>query len=146
MNEMERRVKNLEEKADEKTGKRVCFAWCEVGESEEQALERWRRENPGEGDVTLYAVGWADKVTWPSNKQAPTKGAALSIEIEKLYSELEEAGFSRAEVSAMVKGEAPIPSEPVAVKPVEAMPAKEEKTLEVVKAYDLVSLFASRRR
>ena len=61
MNEMERRVKNLEERAEEKRGKRVTYIWTKPGEPEDVALERWRKENPGEdeGDLLVFLVSWA---------------------------------------------------------------------------------------
>ena len=61
MNEMERRVKSLEERAEEKRGKRVTYIWTEASEPEDVALERWRKENPGEdeGALVVFLVSWA---------------------------------------------------------------------------------------
>jgi len=62
MNDMERRVKKLEEKADKKSGKHIEFIWTESDEDVEQAKEKWRREHPGEEqDVILYCVCWKDE-------------------------------------------------------------------------------------
>ncbi len=64
MNEMERRVKNLEAKADEKRGKRVAYCWIEPDEDEEAALAKWKEENGGEDPgLEVFIVSWASTVT-----------------------------------------------------------------------------------
>ena len=115
-------------------------------------------ENPGQEDAELVFVGWADESTMPPQHSQPEpqhRASEIDREIERLYSELEEEGFSREQVSAMVKGETPIPSsEPVAVEPVgtmlsapqEAPDDKQTPMVESVRPMDLLELFAKRRR
>jgi hypothetical protein len=163
MNGLDHRMKRVEEAAHNAGGKRVAYCWIEPDEDEDAALAKWKEENGGEDpDLEVFIVRWATERTMPPHKPEPgvatmLPGAALSIddEIEKLYSELEQAGFTREQVSAMVKGEMAIPSEtkveerPVipepekAPQPEEAKPAHEEPTM---KAEDLCKLFAVRRR
>ena len=148
MNEMVRRVKKLEEKADAKTGKRIEFIWCKPNEDEEQLKEAWSKEHPRkEQNVELICVGWADESTWLPHHEPGVgtrlPGDALSVDekIEQTLSELEASRVSRADALRMARGEVPIPAE------AEPAPTSEpgQKELTEKKAEELARLFSTRR-
>lgn len=149
MNEMERRVKNLEAKADEKRGKHVAYCWIEPDEDEDAALVKWKEENGGEDpDLEVFIVSWASETTWPPQGQRASElkiQPSVDEQIDQILGELQGEGYSLEQIATMVKEESPVIPEPErAPQPEEARPAKGQ-SIEPLKAGDLVKLFGRRR-
>jgi hypothetical protein len=107
---LENRVKRIEEKVETTRGKIIAFSWRKAWESDEDAVERWKRENPGseDYDLIIITVKWSDKdpeLPFGSREPATEKKEPVSAdtEIEEILIDLQGQGFTMEEIARMME-------------------------------------------